>query len=171
MVKTIFFLLERAPLFFLPLYLVFGECVWNGKPVTFAMSESHCYGAGEALQSFKNEIYFDLNSFVLTAGAQQDMEWNVGLIKRLFECDIAQSIVVEGHADERGSAVYNFLLARKRVLAVADFLKTRGVDMKRIEIVSFGEELPKDANHSEASWKKNRRVHFLLRIDQNHRWR
>ncbi|MDP2725676.1 MAG: peptidoglycan-associated lipoprotein Pal [Syntrophales bacterium] len=69
-------------------------------------------------------------------------------------------IVVEGHSDERGTAEYNLALGERRANAAAKFLVDMGIDEKRIKTLSYGEELPLDAGHSEDAWARNRRAHF-----------
>jgi peptidoglycan-associated lipoprotein len=67
-------------------------------------------------------------------------------------------MVIEGHADERGSREYNLALGQKRAEAVLRSLALLGVQDAQMEAVSFGEERPSDAGHDEAAWAKNRRA-------------
>jgi peptidoglycan-associated lipoprotein len=69
-------------------------------------------------------------------------------------------IVVEGHCDERGTTEYNLALGERRASAAAKFLADMGIDVKRIKIISYGEELPLDSGHDDNAWAKNRRAHF-----------
>ena len=69
-------------------------------------------------------------------------------------------ITVEGNCDERGTTEYNLALGQKRADAVRDYLDRLGVDGKRVKTVSYGKETPRDANHTEEAWARNRRVHF-----------
>lgn len=71
-------------------------------------------------------------------------------------------LVLEGHCDERGSDEYNMALGEHRALAVRAHMVGLGIDGARIQTRSFGEEMPVDAGHSEASWCLNRRVEFAL---------
>ena len=72
-------------------------------------------------------------------------------------------LVLEGHADERGTAEYNLALGERRAQAVRDFLVAAGVEARRITTVSYGEERPLDPGHDEVAWALNRRVHFIVR--------
>lgn len=72
------------------------------------------------------------------------------------------SLMIEGHCDERGSNEYNMALGEQRALSVRRYLTGLGVEADRIYTISYGEEKPADAGHTESSWAKNRRGHFLI---------
>lgn len=67
-------------------------------------------------------------------------------------------VVLEGHADERGTPEYNLALGERRATAVASYLKLQGVAAEQISVVSMGEELPADFGTTEEAYAKNRRV-------------
>lgn len=73
------------------------------------------------------------------------------------------TVVIEGHADERGSTTYNVALGERRARSVLDYLANAGVAGNRLQVVSFGEEKPADPGHDEAAWAKNRRVEFRVK--------
>ncbi|PSW18690.1 peptidoglycan-associated lipoprotein Pal [Photobacterium sanctipauli] len=66
-------------------------------------------------------------------------------------------VIVEGHADERGTPEYNIALGERRANAVAKYLQALGVSSSQISIVSYGEEKPLVLGHTEADYAKNRR--------------
>ena len=70
------------------------------------------------------------------------------------------NLVLEGHADERGTVEYNLALGERRAMAVRRFLMANGANADQLEVVSFGEERPAAGatGHNEASWAENRRV-------------
>lgn len=70
-------------------------------------------------------------------------------------------VVLEGHADERGTREYNLALGERRAQAVERMVKLLGVSADRIKVVSYGEEKPIAPGHDEASWAQNRRVEIL----------
>jgi len=74
-----------------------------------------------------------------------------------------RAIVIEGHADERGTREYNLALGERRANAIRSFLTAAGVASTQIESVSYGEERPDDPGHSEASWARNRRAVLVYR--------
>lgn len=102
-------------------------------------------------------IYFETDSADVRADFQDDVEQHA---KLLAEQPNAK-IVLEGHADERGTREYNMALGERRAYAVKQMLMARGVAKDRIQIVSFGEEKPMADGHSETAWKENRRAVFV----------
>ena len=70
----------------------------------------------------------------------------------------AQRVVLEGHADERGSSEYNIALGEQRAKSVYRMMKSQGVSDSQLEIISYGEEKPVANGMDEASWLLNRRV-------------
>ncbi|AMG29612.1 peptidoglycan-associated lipoprotein Pal [Grimontia hollisae] len=67
-------------------------------------------------------------------------------------------VVVEGHADERGTPEYNIALGERRANAVAKYLQALGVPSSQISIVSYGEEKPLVLGQGEDAYSKNRRA-------------
>ena len=67
-------------------------------------------------------------------------------------------VVIEGHADERGTRDYNIALGFKRAQSVRDYLVAKGVNAKRIKLVSYGKEKPLITGSNEKAWAKNRRA-------------
>lgn len=73
-----------------------------------------------------------------------------------------QSVLVEGHCDERGTNEYNLALGDRRATAAKNYLRAAGVPQKRINTASFGEERPLCNEQAERCWSKNRRAHFAV---------
>ena len=67
-------------------------------------------------------------------------------------------VVLEGHADERGTREYNMALGERRGQAVQRYLVLQGVSPAQLEVVSYGEERPVATGNDEQSWAQNRRV-------------
>ncbi|MDB2386701.1 peptidoglycan-associated lipoprotein Pal [Shewanella sp.] len=67
-------------------------------------------------------------------------------------------VMIEGHADERGTPEYNIALGERRAKAVAKYLQGMGVQPSQMSIVSYGEEKPMDLSRSDAGFAKNRRA-------------
>ena len=68
------------------------------------------------------------------------------------------NVLVEGHADERGTPEYNIALGERRAKAVVTYLQNMGVSPSQITTVSYGEEKPMVTDRSEAAFAKNRRA-------------
>ena len=69
-------------------------------------------------------------------------------------------IQIEGHCDERGTQEYNLALGERRALAVRGHLMKLGISGERLLTISYGEESPASAGHSEEAWQQNRRSEF-----------
>lgn len=71
------------------------------------------------------------------------------------------NLVLEGHADERGSSEYNVALGERRALSVARTMKLQGAGDRQVRAMSYGEEKPATSGHDENSWQQNRRVEIF----------
>jgi len=67
-------------------------------------------------------------------------------------------VLVEGHADERGTPEYNIALGERRAKAVVTYLENMGVASGQLSVVSYGEEKPMIKDRSEDAFAKNRRA-------------
>lgn len=74
-------------------------------------------------------------------------------------------ILVEGHADERGTNEYNIALGEKRARTTMNYLVSKGVRRERLTVVSYGEERPLCTQSTDACWARNRRAAFLVKPD------
>jgi len=70
-------------------------------------------------------------------------------------------MLLEGHADERGSREYNLGLGERRGNSVLELMLAEGASAGQIEVVSYGEERPVCRQSSEACWERNRRVEIV----------
>jgi len=99
-------------------------------------------------------FYFDFDKSVVKANGFADLEKHAAYLS----ANPSAQVVLEGHADERGTREYNIALGERRAKAVARFMQVNGASASQIETVSFGEEKPAILGHSESSWSQNRRV-------------
>lgn len=104
-------------------------------------------------------IHFDFDQYTLGEESRSILAANAAYLSRKDSV----SVLIEGHCDERGSDEYNLALGERRALAAKNYLVSLGVDEDRLSIITYGEEKPLDAGHSESSWSKNRRAEFLGR--------
>ncbi len=68
------------------------------------------------------------------------------------------NVVIEGHADERGTREYNLALGERRAISAKNYLIAVGVDPRRIDTVSYGKEQPLVVGNGGQSWSQNRRA-------------
>ncbi len=72
-------------------------------------------------------------------------------------------ILIEGHADERGTNEYNIGLGENRAKTVKQYLVSYGISSSRFETTSYGRERPATPNcPDEACHAKNRRVEWVI---------
>ena len=99
-------------------------------------------------------VYFEYDSSRLTSKSIQTLR---GLIS-VLQNNRSLNIVLEGHADERGTREYNLALGQRRAESVAAYLLSNGVSRNQLKTISYGEERPAALGSNNASWAKNRRV-------------
>lgn len=110
------------------------------------------------VQSVGDRVFFDYDSAVLREEGRRVLETQAGWLKRYP----AYGIVLEGHADERGTREYNLALGDRRAAAAKNYLVALGVDSGRVETISYGKERPVMTGHDESSWSQNRRAVTVL---------
>jgi peptidoglycan-associated lipoprotein len=103
-------------------------------------------------------IYFGYDSYSIGLDFLETIKKNAQWIKS--NPDV--SIILEGHADERGGNEYNLALSQRRAQSIEKFLSDFGVDKRRLTLLSYGEEKPANNEHDEAAWRENRRVEVKI---------
>ena len=107
----------------------------------------------EPVVQLENVFYFDYDQASLSSDVRASLDAQAAALRN---SNVA--IVLEGHADERGSREYNLALGERRAKAVADYLAIQGISRARIEVVSFGEERPVALRSNSEDYALNRRV-------------
>ena len=100
-----------------------------------------------------DRVFFATNESVLTTASRDTLRKQANWLRE--NSDI--NVVLEGHADERGTREYNLALGERRANAAKDYLMTYGVSASRISVISYGKERPVDSGSNPLSWSKNRR--------------
>jgi len=106
------------------------------------------------------DAYFDYDSSDIREDARSALTRDADSLKAILRDFPGNSIVVEGHCDERGSAEYNLGLGDRRATAAKEFLVQLGISGDRLKTISYGKERPQCNDSNEACWQKNRRAHF-----------
>lgn len=114
----------------------------------------------EILSQDVQDIYFDYDSSAIREDARTTLTRNADVLKQLFTENSGVRVVIEGHADERGSAEYNLGLSDRRASTVKEFMVQLGLPGDRLTHTSFGKERPQCTESTEACWQQNRRAHF-----------
>ena len=110
--------------------------------------------AQEAAQALAHVIYFDFDQSTIKPEFRIALNGHAAYLSQ----NPSARIVLEGHADERGTREYNIALGERRGNAVSRYLVVQGVSIEAIEVVSFGEERPVNSGSESASLSENRRV-------------
>ena len=71
-------------------------------------------------------------------------------------------VIVAGHTDSAGDALYNLSLSEKRAQAVRQYLINKGVNGSRLTARGYGETEPYASNDTAAGRAKNRRVELRI---------
>ena len=100
-----------------------------------------------------DRVFFATNESVLTTASRETLRKQAAWLRK--NSDI--TIVLEGHADERGTREYNLALGERRANAAKDYLMTYGISSNRISVLSYGKERPVDSGSNPLAWSKNRR--------------
>ncbi len=102
-------------------------------------------------------FYFDFNSAELSPADRDALATHARFMNKVRDV----TVVLEGHADERGSREFNLALGERRAKVIERVLTLQGVSPEQIQVISFGEERPQALDHDEESWRLNRRVQLL----------
>lgn len=102
----------------------------------------------------KHTIYFDFDKSRVDSSFSSVLDDHATYLR----ANDSVKVLIEGHADERGTPEYNIALGERRALAVSRYLVSSGVSESQISIVSYGEEKPALKSRTEAAFAKNRRA-------------
>ena len=101
----------------------------------------------------KDRVFFATNETVLTTASRETLRKQAAWLRKNSKI----TVVLEGHADERGTREYNLALGERRANSAKDYLMTYGISSERISVLSYGKERPVDSGSSPLAWSKNRR--------------
>ncbi|MCJ7614983.1 MAG: peptidoglycan-associated lipoprotein Pal [Desulfobacterales bacterium] len=108
---------------------------------------------------FMNEnIYFDFDKYNLKSEAQEVLKRKAEWLRN----NPGESIIIEGHCDERGTNEYNLALGDRRAQSAKNFIVDLGIAESRLTTISYGEERPADPRQNQDAWSKNRRDQFVI---------
>ena len=100
-----------------------------------------------------DRVFFATNESVLTTRSRDTLRKQAAWLRK----NSSINVVIEGHADERGTREYNLALGERRANAAKDYLMTYGISASRISVISYGKERPVDSGSNPLAWSKNRR--------------
>jgi peptidoglycan-associated lipoprotein len=103
------------------------------------------------------DVFYAFDRSDLNTDSVEQLKTNANWMQR----NTANSVIIEGHCDERGTSEYNLALGERRANSARDYIVNLGVAPVRLKTVSYGEEKPFAAGSNEEAWAQNRRAHFI----------
>ena len=109
-------------------------------------------------QTVGDRVFFDTDSAAISPLAQQTLARQAAWLAQ----NPGVNVVIEGHADERGTREYNLALGARRAESARAFLVSQGVAANRLRTISYGKERPEAACSAANCWAQNRRAVSVL---------
>ena len=100
-----------------------------------------------------DRVFFATNESILTTRSRETLRKQAAWLRKNSDVNV----VIEGHADERGTREYNLALGERRANAAKDYLMTYGISSNRISVISYGKERPVNSGSNPLAWSQNRR--------------
>ena len=100
-----------------------------------------------------DRVFYGYDSSELSSEARGTLEKQAAWLSKFGNV----RVVIEGHADERGTREYNLALGDRRANATKDYLVALGINPSRIKTISYGKERPAAIGSNETAWAQNRR--------------
>ena len=108
---------------------------------------------GELASGVPDRVFFATNETILTTASRETLRKQAAWLRQ--NSDV--TVVVEGHADERGTREYNLALGEKRAQAVKNYLTSMGISATKVSTISYGKERPAVVGSNDGAWSQNRR--------------
>ena len=144
------------------LVVTVAACSRNGSSITGVGNMSAGSAAPGSQQEFLvtvgDRVFFETDSSNLTPTAMATLDKQAVWLNRYGN----YRILIEGHADERGTREYNIALSAKRAQVVKEYLSSRGIDPSRMRTVAYGKERPVAVCNDISCWAQNRRSVTVL---------
>ena len=137
--------------------LVLTACASTKKVSTTGQLQGDVYTGTDTVEylasGVPDRVFFATNEIVLTTASRETLRKQATYLRK----ESSMNVVLEGHADERGTREYNLALGERRANSAKDYLMTYGISANRISVISYGKERPVDSGSNPLSWSKNRR--------------
>ncbi|KRA98089.1 peptidoglycan-associated lipoprotein [Devosia sp. Root685] len=108
----------------------------------------------EFIVTVGDRVFFTTDSSSLTSEAMATLDKQAAWLNQYQN----YRVLIEGHADERGTREYNIALGARRSSVVVNYLVSKGVNGGRITSQSFGKERPVAICNDISCWSQNRRA-------------
>lgn len=107
------------------------------------------------------DVLFETGHAEIRPAAQE----SIGKLASYLTQHPDRRVLIEGFTDSTGSDATNMTLSQRRSQAVADALRTHGVDPSRVSTRGYGEQYPVASNASSSDRAMNRRVEVYISND------
>ena len=137
--------------------LFLGACATQQQATTTTKGDD-AYTGTETVKyladGVPDRVFFSTNKSDLTSAATATLAKQATYLK----ANPTLNVVLEGHADERGTREYNLALGERRATAAKNYLISNGVAANRIKVISYGKEKPANPASNVLAWSQNRRT-------------
>ena len=103
-------------------------------------------------------VYFNFGKATLAPESYGELD----KVAEFFMQNHSLQFEIAGHTDSEGPDDYNLYLSQERAQAIADYLKSKGVDSSQLIVHGYGESKPIDSNLTSLGKLNNRRVEFIV---------
>jgi outer membrane protein OmpA-like peptidoglycan-associated protein len=136
-----------------------GVVVAHGCPAPVAPPEPATATLTQEKIELRETVLFGNNNAEIQAVSFAVLDT---VAKLLADHPAVESVVVEGHTDDRGARKHNQKLSEARAKSVVAALVARGIAATRLSSVGYGPTKPLVANDSPENRAKNRRVELRI---------
>lgn len=145
-----------------------GGYIWSTQMAQKkATMERATAGTGvEVTQTADNQLRLNIPSDISFDTGRADIKSNMRPILDQFAQGLGNQpnteVRIVGHTDSTGSDAINNPLSVNRAVSARDYLVSRGVDSRRIQVDGRGSREPVADNNSDFGRAKNRRIEIFL---------
>jgi peptidoglycan-associated lipoprotein len=137
--------------------IVLTACATQKKTEISGQMQGDVYTGSDTIKELASgvpdRVFFATNETILTTASRETLRKQAAWLRKNSNINV----VLEGHADERGTREYNLALGERRANSAKDYLMTYGISSNRISVLSYGKEKPVDSGSNPLAWSKNRR--------------
>lgn len=105
-----------------------------------------------------NNILYETKSYALDG----DDKFVIDQFIKFLKENPTVNVSIQGHTDDKGDAGENKTLSENRAKGVVEYIKSKGIDGKRLKAEGFGESKPKVPNSSDENRALNRRTDIMI---------
>lgn len=114
--------------------------------------------SGATARETLNNLFFETGRYDLAAKSRTELD----RLAQFLKTNPGVSIEISGHTDDRGDAVANLTLSKKRAQSVVTYLTQAGIGAERIKAVGYGKTRPLAPNTTDENRQLNRRIEWRV---------